>query len=108
MTVFRSKAARAIARSRGHMKKAEETYPAQTSTSFSVSKANHALQTGMLDEAARSAEALEIRAIIDFLKADPESHLGELVTSAEAEALENRVVHWLRAAGVEEETIDDD
>lgn len=74
MTSFASRAARAIARSRGHLRQAEEAvkHEAPISANFSVQKAQHALEIGKLHEATRLADAQEALAAAQILQLDPE------------------------------------
>lgn len=110
MTVFRTRAERAIARSRGHLRQAEQfvAHESPFSAQFSINKASHALQIGMLHEASRAAEAHEMRAIMQFLSTDPESDLGDIVAPEEAEALQVMVRNWLLSKIEAVEDIGDD
>jgi hypothetical protein len=94
MTSFASRAARAIARSRGHLRKAEEFHSddATNSRDFAVAKANSALQIGVLHEATRSADAQEALAAAQILQLDPEV----LGISPELEiAAGDKLVAWM-------------
>ncbi len=93
MTSYPNTAFRAIARSRGHLRQAEEAIQDERNLSsrFSVAKANHAVQVGILQEQFRIAEAAEIRTIIEVLKMDPE--VLEM-SDTTAHMLEDRVILW--------------
>lgn len=94
MTSFASKAARAIARSRGHLRMAEEAvkHESPIAANFSVQKAQHAIEIGKLHEATRLADAQEALAAAQILQLDPEV-LG--ITPELEVSTGDKLVDWL-------------
>ncbi|QPX62618.1 hypothetical protein SEA_WOLLYPOG_68 [Arthrobacter phage Wollypog] len=109
MTIYRTKANRAIARSRGHLKQAEQdfTHENYQRVSFAIAKSGHTLQVGMLHEAERAAEAQEMRTVLEILKEDPEGEVGSLLDMAEFSALEVKFQEYVRKITGREEESDD-